>query len=206
MFLKTAADKRPYHLGPYPLETLPRDASVAEEEAARPRLAKPADAPAPEGPLGAALRTYREIYADHAAGDERPQAAPVPDDLERRAVDIKGYAYFMNASQVGICRIPDNAWCSGIARPQHDHAVVILVAHGRLPEADNPARDWVAPALAEASDMRAAEIAVCLTRHIRVMGFPAVAHIAGHGGLDMERLAVLAGLAVRKDGTLRNPF
>ena len=28
MLLKTAADKRPYHLGTYPLETLPRDEAV----------------------------------------------------------------------------------------------------------------------------------------------------------------------------------
>jgi reductive dehalogenase len=63
-----------------------------------------------------------------------------------------------------------------------------------------PARDAVA-------DMRAAEIAVCVAGHIRAMGFAARAHIAGLSLVDAERLAVLAGLAVRMDdGTLRNPY
>jgi ferredoxin len=120
--------------------------------------------------------------------------------------DLKGYAYFMNASQVGICRIPERAWLTGVEAPDHDHAVVILVEHGRVPEPGNQARDWVAPAVVEAADMRAAEIAVCLARHIRKMGFPARAHIAGHGQLDVERLTVLAGLGVRNGAGLRNPF
>ncbi|MGA7973567.1 MAG: reductive dehalogenase domain-containing protein, partial [Pseudolabrys sp.] len=42
--------------------------------------------------------------------------------------------------------------------------------------------------------------------HIRAMGFAARAHFAGMSLVDMERMAVLAGLAVRTDDGLRNPY
>ncbi|MFQ5970810.1 MAG: Fe-S protein [Alphaproteobacteria bacterium] len=206
MFFRTAADDRPYHWGLFPLEVLPRDDAVGRAESGRPAVGKAALATAPEGPLGQAARTYLELFADQAAGEVARKRAPVPDDLERRVTDLKGYAYFMNASQVGICEIPRSAWCDGAERLDHRFAVVVLVEHGRVPEPDNLAHEWVAPAVEEVTRMRAAEIAVCLARHVGKLGFAAQAHIAGHSGLDMHRLAVLAGLAVRDRGTLRNPF
>ncbi len=206
MFFRTAADDRPYHLGPFPLETLPRDDAVAAAEAAREPVCAPAPAAAPEGPLARAARAYLELFPQMLDDEVAPRRAPVPDAAARRTADVKGYATFLNASQLGVCRIPARAWLAGAERAEHDYAVVILVEHGRLPEPDNLAREWVAPAVVEVSDLRAAEIAVCLARHIRTLGFPARAHVAGHGGLDAERLAVLAGLAVRDGGALRNPF
>jgi reductive dehalogenase len=203
MLFKTAGDDRPYHLGPYPLETLPH---AGDEPAAGPMANGPSDSPAPEGPLAAAARMYRDLFARYAVDDPVEQRAPVPDDVARRAMDIKGYGYFMNADQVGIGRLPQDVWTNGDAMPGHEFGVVVLVAHGRLPEADNPARGWVAPALGEVADMRAAEIAVCIARHIRVMGFEATAHVAGASALDVDRAAVLAGLCVADGARLRNPF
>jgi len=205
MLFKTKAHDRPYHLGPYPLESLPRDDAVIAAEAARPPVSAPGFAAPPDGPLARALRDYLELFTRSAVTEAALQRAPVPDDPHRRMVDVKGYAYFMNASQVGICRIPDSAW-SGAPIDGHDHAVVLLLAHGRVPEAGNPARDWIAPAVEEAADSRIGGIAVCLAGHINQLGWPAQAHVRGAGGLDAERLAVLAGLAVRDGDTLRNPF
>jgi ferredoxin len=207
MFLRTAADKRPYHYGPFPLEILPRDPSLIETEARRPPRADPA-APdhAPDGVFGGALRTYLEIFRKQVEPEVAPKRAPVPDDLDRQTMDVKGYAYFMNASQVGICRIPESGWTAGATRPEHTHAVVLLVEHGRVPEPDNPASEWVRPAVAEAGDMRAGEIAVCVARHVATLGYSSRAHIAGNRQLDAERLAVLAGLVVRDGEALRNPF
>ena len=147
-----------------------------------------------------------EIFRQQVNPEVAPQRAPVPDAIDRRAVDVKGYAYFMNASQVGICRIPETAWLEGVEHPDHRYAVVLLVEHGRVPEADNPACEWVKPAVIEAGDMRAGEVAVCVARHIAKLGFSSRAHISGNGLLDMERLAVLAGIAVRDAGSLRNPY
>jgi len=206
MFFRTAADSRPYHYGPFPMESLPHDDRVVAQEGARPMAPPPRTAERPTGPLGAAARAYRELFLDMVDGKVAPQIAPVPTDLARRVVDLKGYAYFMNASLAGICRVPENAWLAGVDAPDHGFAVVILVEHERVPEAENLAHDWVAPAVREVADMRAAEIAVCVTRHIRSLGFAARAHIVGDGLLDADRMAVLAGLAVRTDGGLRNPF
>ncbi|MEJ2120717.1 MAG: reductive dehalogenase domain-containing protein [Alphaproteobacteria bacterium] len=214
MLLTARAEQRPYHLGRYPLEVLPRDEAVIAAEAARPaRPPEPAPAAATSA-LGKAARRYLALFHPMVDGDLAAVRAPVPDDLARRMIDLKGYGYFMNADQVGICAVPETAWCDGADQPKagqshgpvHDHAVVVLVAHGRVPEAGNPAHDWIGPDHAAAAEMRAGEIAVCLARHIRKLGFPARAHITGASTADVDRLAVLAGLAVRDGETLRNPF
>ena len=205
MFIHPRSKDRPYHLGPFPLETLATDDAVGAGEAARPRVA--ATPPGPrDGPLARAADHYRDLFAKFADGPVAPKPAPVPDDLTRRAADIKGAAYFLDAAQVGICRIPANAWCSGGEHPAHAFAAVILVEHPRRPEPDNLADAWIAPARAAVADMRAAEIAICVAGHIRAMGFAARAHFAGDSLVDGERLAVLAGLAVRGHDAIRNPY
>jgi reductive dehalogenase len=205
MFIQPRGKNRPYHLGPFPLETLTRDAGVAVREAARPPLAASVDAAA-EGPLARAADHYRELFAKFVDGKVAAQKAPVPDDLARRAVDIRGAAYFLDAAQVGICQMVPNAWLAGGDHPAHAYAVVILVEHPRLPEPDNLAREWMADARARIADMRAAEIAVCVAGHVRTMGFAARAHFAGHSLVDGGRLAVLAGLAVCNGDGVRNPY
>jgi reductive dehalogenase len=205
MLIHPRGKERPYHLGPFPLETLRRNEGVIAREAGRPPIVG-ATEPAPAGPLARAAEHYRTLFAKFADGPLAPQQAPLPVDLARRAADIKGTAYFLDAAQVGICRMPVHAWLADCDRLPHEFAVVILVERPRLPEPDNLAREWISPARAEIADMRAAEIAVCVSGHIRAMGFAARAHFAGVSLVDRERLAVLAGLAVRTDAGLRNPY
>lgn len=207
MFVHARSKNRPFHLGRFPLETLKTDQSVAAREAARPPLAAFFPSGPPDGPLARAADHYRALFAKFADGPVAPQAAPVPDDLVRRTADIKGAATFLDSDQTGICRIPASAWFTGGDHPAHGYAIVMLVERPRVPEADNLACEWVQPARDAVADMRAAEIAVCVAGHIRTMGFAARAHIVGDSLLDAERLAVLAGLAVRADdGRIRNPF
>ena len=206
MFFRTAADNRPYHWGSFPLETLARDDRLVATEAARPAIGTARREPAPTGPLATSARTYLEYFAELASGEVAAKPAPVPDDLAGRVADLQGCAYFMDASQVGIAAMPANAWRIGAAPADHGFALVVLVRHGRVPEPDNPGREWVEPAVEQVAQMRAAEIAVCLARHIRRLGFPADAHVAGRSAVDEARLAVLAGLAVRDGAALRNPF
>ena len=206
MLFRTRSENRPYELGTYPLESLGRDISVVEIEAARPRIAAPAYNADPVGPLAKALRDYLQIFIENSGGEPAAQKAPVPDDAHRRMVDVKGYSYFMNASQVGVCRIPENAWVRECSPPNHSYAVVLLLEHGRVPELGNPAREWIEPALNEAGDCRVGGIAVCLSGHIKKLGYSATPHVMGASLVDAERLAVLAGLLVRDGDALKNPF
>jgi ferredoxin len=204
MFLYPRNRDRPYHLGPFPLETLPRDATVVEREAL---IAARADGLSPpDSPLGRAVDHYRGIFARFVNGPVAPAKAPLPDDLERRVVDIKGGAYFMDTSQVGVCRIPANAWLEGAERLPHEYAVVLMIEQPRLPEPGNLAHVWCKPAVAAAAAMRAAEIAAVLAGHIRTMGFHARGHIEGDCLLDRGKLAVLAGLGVRVGERIENPW
>jgi ferredoxin len=205
MLVYARSKHRSYALGPFPLESLARDPAVLEVEANRPKRSQISDE-APVGLLGEAARDYRELYARFSEEDPAPEIAPGTDDPARSTVDVKGACYFMNASQVGICEIPANTWLDGVTPDDHRQAVVILIEHNRVPADQAIAAEWIAPAVVETADMRAAEIATTLARHIRQMGYAARADVAGHRKLDAERLAVIAGLAVRQVDDLANPF
>ncbi|MEK9647038.1 MAG: hypothetical protein VW547_15985, partial [Alphaproteobacteria bacterium] len=85
---------RPFHLGSYPLEVLPRDDGVLEAEAARPRATGKAAASA-AGPLGDAAVKYSGLFERFIEEAPVEKEAPVPADLDRRVQDVKGCAYFM---------------------------------------------------------------------------------------------------------------
>jgi reductive dehalogenase len=207
MLLYPRSKDRPFHYGPFPLEALPRDEGVIAIETDRaPRPLVPGAVTGLDDPLSRVADHYRQIFSKFIEGTPAKGKAPVPDDLERRSVDVKGGAYFMDASGVGICEIPRNAWIAGATPLPHDFAVVVMVEHPRRPEADNLAHAWTRSAAAATADMRAAEIACCLAEYFRHMGVSARAHIAGNTLLDNERLGVLAGLAVRRSASIDNPF
>jgi hypothetical protein len=204
MLLQPASKTRPFHLGPFPLETLPRDDRIAALEAERSPIPS-ASAARADALLARVAQHYEAIYAEFIEGECAAGKAPVPDDLQRRMVDAKGVAYFMDASQVGICQLPERAWLVDTETLAHDHAVGILVEHQALPDPSNLARAWVASAVGEMARLRALEIATCLAGHLRHMGMDASVHLEGIGSLDIERVAVLSGLAVRREEGLVNP-
>lgn len=206
MFIYPSSKNRPYHFGLYPMEVLARDDALAAAEIALPK-AKRVAKPKPKTLYGTAVRRYRDLFAALAQDREARAKAPLLDDLERRLVDIKGLSCFLNAAQIGVCEIPENAWLQGVkSKTRHSHAIVVLIEHGRLPESDNLASGWIEGAVDETGDMRATEIAVCIARHIRFMGFKARADVPGSEQLEHERLSVLAGLNVRQGDGLVNPF
>jgi len=197
---------RLYHLGRYPLERLARDPDILGQEIDLPeRTRPPLDLKQAKG-FGRSIAKYHGIF--HELRDDEPVAAkaPVPDDLQRRMIDIKGAAYFLNASQVAICRLADSCWFSELTPQEHSHAVVILVKQSRVPEEGSLARTWVADVVAETAEFRAYEIAISIANHIQLMGFSAVAHDSRHGGLDLERLIVMSGLGIRSGEKILNPY
>lgn len=197
---------RPYHLGPYPLERIARDATVLEREIAMPNASAPARSkPVPAG-IGAAVEKYHRIF--HGLRDNAPAAAraPVPDDLERRTIDVKGAGYFLNASQVGICEMAASCWLEDSTPLAHSHALVVLVEYARTPENGTLACSWVGDVIAELAGFRAYEIAISIAHHIQHMGFEARAHDSRHGAVDLDRLTVMSGLGVRSDDRIVNPY
>ncbi len=201
---------RPFHLGPYPLERLPRDvqAGLAEQQAGR--RARPASAPAftdnARSHYAAALAKYHALFQQFSEGEVAPAKAPVPDDLQTRSVDIKGAAYFLDASQVGICELSGPCWYQGAAANGHSHGIAVIARYPRLPEADNPAHDWLQGAVHATAQMRAFEIVVSLANHIRAMGFDATAYDDRNTRVDVVRLTLLCGLAVRHGEQVVNPY
>jgi ferredoxin len=201
-----SASRRPTSLGPYPLERLARDVRIVAAEAGRAPPADPEPSGAATGPAAGAALRYQDIIAPLRRAEQVQRKAPVPDDLDRRAEDIKGGACFLDASHAGICQVPASAWIRGASIPGHTHGVVVLVEYGRFPEPGNAAAAWLAGAEDVVTRTRAAEIAAILAGYIGQLGYSACAHWAGHTDVDLERLAVLAGVVVRDGSVPVSPF
>ena len=198
---------RPFDHGPYPLERLKRDATIIDREGGLPKRSRPSvDTVSESGPLSAALDKYHGLYRSLGKLDELPPKAPVPDDLHRRMVDIKGAGYFLDVAHVGICEMPATAWLADVDMQGHSHAIAIVQAHGRLPEEENLAFEWINGLGQKAASLRAFEVAIAIASHIQYMGFAAQAHDRSTGDVDLDRLAVLAGVALRKGDGIINPF
>ena len=199
-------EQRPFHWGRYPLEELPRDPSIRDVEASRPPLECAAAAPEGGKPFADTALKYVSYFAASRDDEKAPERAPVPDDPAERAKAVKGTSYFLDASHVGIAEIPANAWIGGVAQAGHTHAVAILVEYGRLPETDNIAFGWVDGTEEAVFLTRTMEIAVCVAGEIRAMGFSAKAHWAAASDVDLDRLAVMAGIAIREGDAVVSPF
>ena len=88
----------------------------------------------------------------------------------------------------------------------HTHAIVFLYQHPRAPDAAEPGTDWIMGASDHRSGLLAAETAVVIANYIRLLGHDARAHTASSSDVDLNRLAVAAGLAVPGQGGLLAPF
>ncbi|MCZ6763684.1 MAG: Fe-S protein [Alphaproteobacteria bacterium] len=197
--------KRPVELGPYPMERLRRDPGMIAKEGAMAPQAPTLKFAGSTAPLVRATTTHLDAYETLRTPEPFAKKAPVPDDLGLRTRDIKGAGYFLDASQIGICEIPENAWLA-TAEDGHDHGVVVLVEYSDPIDADNPAAAWVAGNEHLLATLRAAEIALDLSGQISAMGFASRAHWSGATDIDLEKLAVLSGLALRKNGHFVNPY
>ncbi|MCH8070944.1 MAG: Fe-S protein [Proteobacteria bacterium] len=198
--------RRPYHQGPYPLERIARDPAIRDREISLPKSAtRPGAKSAAEG-FGEAVEKYHQIFHQLRDSQPAPAKAPVPDDLQRRMIDIKGSGYFLNASHIGICELADSCWLADSTPLAHSHAVVVLVEHSRTPENGSLANSWVGDVVRETAEFRAYEIAISIAHHIQQMGYLAQAHDSRYGAVDLDRLTVMSGLAVRTDGGIINPY
>lgn len=92
----------------------------------------------------------------------------------------------------------------------HTHALVLLVEYTRDIEPAEPGYDWIKGTQAQRAALLTANAAVEIAEYIRQLGFEARAHTATASDVDLNRVAVSAGLAATRklDGeiSLINPF
>ena len=198
--------QRPVHLGAYPLERLAR---LSDATARPPGLngrvpARPSEGVA-EGPagMGHAFAKYIELFDSLRTGAVSTSRAPIPDDPDEIAANIKASMYFLDADMAGVCVAPADAW---LERPLHRFAVVVLVAFTPEVRADEPGGAWVRGAQQLRADLRAREIAVITAGYIRHLGYDAIAHSATATDLDLNRVALQCGLAEIRGERLVNPY
>ena len=129
-------------------------------------------------------------------------------DIDRLANDLKTRQTKTLAS--GIDMIMADLKESMEAPPStiadHTHAVVFLNARPRPIRDGEPGTEWLEGAEDRAACLRASETAVVLANYLRLLGHDAKAHSATSSDVDLNRLAVEAGLAIARQGVLRNPF
>ncbi|MHA6261765.1 reductive dehalogenase [Arenibacterium sp. CAU 1754] len=88
----------------------------------------------------------------------------------------------------------------------HTHAVVFLYENPRMPQEGEPGTAWIRDAQAHRAGLLAAETAVVVANYVRLLGFDARAHTVSDADVDLNRLAVAAGLATVEDGVLTHPY
>jgi reductive dehalogenase len=197
--------RRPVHLGPHPLERLAR---LARPPSLDPgtllRLTGRGDG-LPSAAVARAMEGYFALFRATRDGAVAPARAPVPESREARARNVKAAAYYLDASLVGTCDMPPEAWTTA-GPPAHGHAVVIAQAFAREPAAGEAGEDWIRGTQADRAHLRAAEVAVCIAGYVRNLGYAARAHIVDATDVDTERLLVLSGLARLERGRLVTPY
>jgi len=76
----------------------------------------------------------------------------------------------------------------------HTHALVFLYEFPRDPETNETGTDWIQNAQAQRACLRAAETVIVLSNYIRLLGYEARAHTGACSDVDLNKLAVAAGL------------
>ncbi|MCT8159587.1 reductive dehalogenase [Pseudoruegeria sp. SHC-113] len=103
---------RPMHLGPYPLEALPRVASLPEAVLAALPPQQGVSFRRPEDPLSIvnAMQEYQAMLDATREGLVKAERAKIPSELQERANHLKAFGYYCDASMVGVARIGDADW------------------------------------------------------------------------------------------------
>ena len=195
---------RPVHLGPFPAERLKRTSRPSGPATAAVR--RPKRNGATPGGISAAALEYLRFFESFRDGEVAPAQAPIPGDTEALANELKAAAYFMDASQVGVCEVPAECWYEDHNRLGHPTALVILVEHGRPAEPGSRAATWIGDGADDVAAVRAAELAVVLAGYVRRMGFAARAHTRDDTDVDHVPLIVAAGLGQSDGGRAVSPY
>ncbi|WP_171102054.1 2Fe-2S iron-sulfur cluster-binding protein [Ruegeria sp. HKCCD7255] len=88
----------------------------------------------------------------------------------------------------------------------HTHCLVFLYENPRDPDQDEVGTGWIKDAQAHRAGLLASETAVVLANYLRLLGFDARGHTVSSSDVDLNKLAVQAGLATVEDGVLAHPY
>ena len=142
-----------------------------------------------------------------------PPEAMLP--APRRNPDIDRLAHALKTRQTktlasGIDLIMADLKDSMEAAPKpmdtHHHAIVFLYEHNRDPDPEEPGVEWIVDAQDHRACLLATENAVVIANYIRLLGFDARAHSVMSSEVDLNKLAVAAGLVSVEDGDIVAPW
>ena len=88
----------------------------------------------------------------------------------------------------------------------HTHAIVCLFEHNRTVRRGERGSEWIEDAQDHRGALRATECAVILSSYLHLLGYSARAHTPTSTDIDLNKLAVTAGIAVVQDGQLVAPW
>jgi len=118
---------RPFHLGPYPLESLKRTTTFPDLDNIPAMTALPFSRPDDPASLINAMRDYQAMLDSIRDGAVKAEQAQIPDDPAERSRNLKSFGYYCDASQVGVCALPRAAILdTAIINPDIDRLAEIL--------------------------------------------------------------------------------
>ncbi len=193
---------RPAAAGPLGTERLPRRPGRRFPSPLPPRAGGSDEAgPRSYAPVTDAIV---EVFAGCRTAEVAPARAPMPSD--GAALDnLRGYCFFLDADVVGVTEAVDELWV-GEPIDGHATAVAIAVADRRPARPGEPGHEWVAGAERLAAEIRAMEIATVVTRYLGALGHAATAHTNAVTDVDLDRVALHAGVAEIRGGAIRHPL
>ena len=235
-FLGKPFSRRPYHLGPYPMEKVKRRETPTTfiDTPRVPRVPKRHDMfirgaigdlgekaqkelegfrMITKSPFGHAMVPVLGAMVPLQYGDVAPVKAEGYDDPKKNSQLVKSALHYLGADMVGICEIPDYAWYShdvdgSEIQPYHRYAICILIDQGHETMEGASGDDWISGAQSMRAYMRAQLVGGVLGDHLRRLGFSA----RGHSVMDQDVLHIplnlLAGLGElpRIGEMVLNPF
>lgn len=88
----------------------------------------------------------------------------------------------------------------------HSHALVLLAPNKKMPKPDEPGHRYLVGADDHLSTFAATEVAVLIAGFLRTLGFSARAHSRASSEVDINKLALAAGVAELDNGVISHPY
>jgi reductive dehalogenase len=129
-------------------------------------------------------------------------------DIERLADDLKTQQTKSLAAGIDVimASLKEAIEAPSTNIDSHSHCLVFLYENPRTPEVDEDGTAWIQDANAHRAGLLAAETAVVLSNYLRVLGYESRGHTVSSSDVDLNKLAVAAGLATLEHGELKHPY